>query len=211
MPGERPRVMANEAVREERRKMLGLPHMTPLSEYTRSLRMGGDFEVPDFDPMDGGIAARLLFLFEKPGPMTSSSKTGRIGSGFISRDNDDPTAEATFNFMLAAKIPRKETLLWNVVPGWNGTRKVTAAEVNEGVNEVGRLLELLPQVRTIVLVGRKAARAEARLTEMGIRVFHSAHPSPLVRASRPDAWRAIPSQWRLAFEHAYDAAVSSGH
>ena len=40
-------------------------------------------EVPDFDPLDGGVEARALFLFEKPGRMTA----GQSGSGFISRDN----------------------------------------------------------------------------------------------------------------------------
>jgi hypothetical protein len=44
-----------------------------------------------------------LFLFEKLGPMTAEAG----GSGFISRNNDDPTAEATFRFMEQAKIPRK--------------------------------------------------------------------------------------------------------
>ncbi len=56
-----------------------------------ALRERGELEVPDFDPMDAGVEARILFLFEKPGPMTSKHKTGkRVGSGFISRDNDDP-------------------------------------------------------------------------------------------------------------------------
>jgi hypothetical protein len=54
-------------------------------------------EVPEFDPLDGGVEAQVLFLFEKPGPMTAElGGSKRSGSGFISRNNDDPTAEATF-------------------------------------------------------------------------------------------------------------------
>jgi hypothetical protein len=45
------------------------------------------------NPFDGGIAAQLLFLFEKPGPMTD----GKNGAGFISRNIVDPIAEATFD------------------------------------------------------------------------------------------------------------------
>jgi hypothetical protein len=37
-----------------------------------------------FDPLDGGSAAEILFLLEKPGPRTSSTGK-RIGSGFNSR------------------------------------------------------------------------------------------------------------------------------
>jgi hypothetical protein len=49
--------------------------------------------VPDFDPLDGGVNAQVLFLLEKPGPMAAEDGK-RAGSGFISRDNDDGTAEA---------------------------------------------------------------------------------------------------------------------
>jgi len=83
-------------------------------------------DVPDFDPLDGGINAEVLFLFEKPGPMTS-------GSGFISRDNDDPTAETTMDFMAKAGLARERTVTWNVIPWWwNGTTKVTPAELRQG-------------------------------------------------------------------------------
>jgi hypothetical protein len=74
--------------------MLTLPHIAPLSAYAAKLRLRGSVEVPEFDPLDGGVNARILFLFEKPGPMTADGSTfsERSGSGFISRD--DPTAEA---------------------------------------------------------------------------------------------------------------------
>lgn len=178
--------------------MLGLPHMAALTHFAADLRLRCRNEVPDFDPADGGTRARILFLFEKPGPMTSAAKAGRVGSGFISRDNDDPTAEATFHFMRAAGLPREQTLIWNVVPGWNGTRKVTPAELKDGVGEVRNLMALLPLVEVVVLVGRQAARAETLLSATGVAILHSFHPSPLVRASRPDQWADIPRAWKAA-------------
>lgn len=195
-----PRAMRLESVRAERRAMLRLPHIAPLTDYAADLRARLNTEVPDFDPLDGGVNARILFLKEKPGPMTSSSRTGRVGSGFISRDNDDPTAEATFRFMAEAGIPREETLMWNVVPGWNGTRKITRQELLDGVGEVRNLLSLLPRVRVVVLVGKKAARAEPLLNGTSVIVRHSPHNSPLVRASRPDEWARIPMFWADAYQ-----------
>ena len=172
------------------------PHIAPLTDFVAKLRTARpDCEFPDFDPLDGGSAADILFLFEKPGPMTS--KGGR-GSGFISRNNDDPTVEATFRFMQEAKLSRKRTVIWNVVPGWNGTRKITAPELLAGVNALKDLLPLLPKLRTIVLVEQKAQRVKSLVEPLGLRIFTSAHPSPLVRASLPAKWRAIPSCWAQA-------------
>jgi hypothetical protein len=171
-------------------------HVLPLTLFAESLHRPG-IEVPDFDPYDGGINASILFLFEKPGPMTALGNT-RVGSGFVSRDNDDPTAEATFTFMAEAGIPRTATLIWNVVPGWNGTRKITPAEMREGVSAFGELISLLQAVRVVVLVGRKAQRARGLLEPIGLNILTSDHPSPLVRARYPERWKAIGASWAKA-------------
>jgi hypothetical protein len=123
--------MRDANVRQRRKDMLNMPHILPLAAYSAQLRERNMGEVPDFDPLDGGVDARVLFLFEKPGPMTAEAGN-RAGSGFISRNNDDATAAATFEFMRRAGIPRKLTLIWNVVPWWNGTRLVTRQELNLG-------------------------------------------------------------------------------
>jgi hypothetical protein len=120
-----PHSMRDVNVRERRRAMLTKPHIAPLTAYAAKLRQRGFIEVPEFDPLDGGVNAQVLFLFEKPGPMTAEAG----GSGFISRNNDDPTAEATFHFMEQAGIPRELTITWNVIPWWNGTRNVTGQEL----------------------------------------------------------------------------------
>jgi Uracil DNA glycosylase superfamily len=179
-----------------RRLMLREPHVAPLTSFVEKLREAHPaWEFPDFDPLDGGSNADILFLFEKPGPMTS---LGGKGSGFISRNNNDPTAEATFSFMKEAGLPRKRTVTWNVVPGWNGTRNITTMELREGVDALNGLLPLIAKLRTIILVGQKAQRAKPLVERLGLQILVSAHPSPLVRASQPDVWRAIPSVWAQA-------------
>jgi hypothetical protein len=193
---DRPRSLSDPRERERRAAMLDLPHMIELTSYATRLRHSG-MAVPDFDPLDGGVDARVLFLFEKPGPMTVTAGSGkRTGSGFISRNNDDPTAEAIFHFMCQAEIPRKMTILWNVIPWWNGTRAVTKLELRDGVNEVIELISILRRPSAVVLVGKKAAQAKAYLDPGKLALFTSYHPSPLVRARWPDRWKAIPSEWR---------------
>lgn len=196
--GQGARALGFPEVLKARRAMLGSPHVAPLVNYVDRLRSANEAEFPDFDPADGGVGASMLFLFEKPGPMTSAAKSGRAGSGFISRDNDDPTAEATFDFMNQAGIAREETAIWNVIPGWNGTRAIVPDELRAGVGEVRNVLALLPRVTVIVLVGKRAQRAESLLQGAGLKVFRSPHPSPLVRASQRSEWDAIPRYWAEA-------------
>ena len=195
-----PRSLRHPAEIDARRALLSKSHMVPLRNFVAALRASNpDIEVPDFDPLDGGINAEILFLFEKPGPMTS--KSGK-GSGFISRINDDPTAQAAFGFMIQAGLPRGKTVSWNAIPGWNGTRTVTQIELKDGIKELNRLLLLLPRIKTIVLVGRKAQRALPLVQSLGYKVITSAHPSPLVRARQPKIWEQIPTEWAKAVEDA---------
>jgi hypothetical protein len=196
-PDDYPRSMRDIAVRQRRRAMLDLPHMGPLVAYVEQLRSCGRGEVPLFDPLDGGVEAVVLFLFEKPGPMTADG----AGSGFISQNNDDPTAEATYRFMRQAGIARKLTVAWNVVPWWNGTRKVTGAELRQGVASIEGLIELLPNLRVVLLIGTKAARAERLLKNTGLVLLCSDHPSPIVRAAYRERWDNIPCQWARVLAH----------
>lgn len=168
--------------------MLNLKHIAPLTELARHIRATENVDVPDFDPLDGGANAEVLLLFEKPGPMAA-------GSGFISRDNDDPTAEATFRFMQDIGLNRQKTLLWNAIPGWNGTRKVTRDERKSGAGWVLRLVDLLPKLKAIVLVGGNAQKLRSLLHDTGLPILMSDHPSPLVKARYPERWADIPKAW----------------
>jgi hypothetical protein len=186
--------MPDANVRQRRKAILDLPHIAPLTAYVAGLRRRATAEVPEFDPLDGGVDARVLFLFEKPGPMAAESSK-RTGSGFISRNNDDATAEATFRFMEQSGIPRKLTVIWNVVPWWNGTRKVSSRELYRGSTCVEELVKLLPALSAVVMVGKSAARAEQYLATTGLALIASWHPGPLVKARFRARWETIPFQW----------------
>lgn len=191
---ELPRSLCDPHVRKRRIEMLSLPHVMPLTAFASKLRKQFKAEVPDFDPLDGGIDAQVLFLFKKPGPMTSELGLA-VGSGFISRNNDDATAEATHRFMAQAGIPRKLTVTWNVVPWWNGTTKVTAQELCDGRACLEPLLELLPSLSAVVLVGRHAASARSFIETRRLAVIESYLPTAMVRATNRDKWEQIPFEW----------------
>ena len=151
--------------------------------------------VPNFDPEDGGENARMLFLFEKPGRMTDP-KNG--GSGFISQDNNDPTAKATKKFLSKAGINRKDAIFWNCISAWNGTRKITGKERKEAKTEILQLLEILKKVRSIVCVGKEADRLSKHLDLGDCKVTFSMHPSPINRATRKEKWKKIHEVWASA-------------
>jgi hypothetical protein len=108
---DKPKLLASLAARAARKKQLNEPHIAPLTAFVQKLRygMGAGYEIPYFDPWDGGIAAEVLFLFEAPGPQAK-------GSGFISRNNPDPSANNFFEFNRQIGICRKRTISWNIVP-----------------------------------------------------------------------------------------------
>ncbi|MGK8200583.1 uracil-DNA glycosylase [Burkholderia cepacia] len=195
-----PRTLRDPHTIAHRRALLVEPHIAPLARYVQGLReQHPTYEFQDFDPLDGGVHADMLFLLEKPGPMTSPNGK-KQGSGFISRNNDDPTAEAVFRFMQEAGIPRQRAVLWNVIPWWDKSIKFTAAEVRRGIEELRHLLPLLPNVRTVVLVGGQARRAHRLLQTLrpDLRICTSAHPGRQVYRFNSDQWHAIPEQWRVA-------------
>ncbi|WP_181147635.1 uracil-DNA glycosylase [Ensifer aridi] len=188
--------MASEEIRAARRAMLHEPHIAPLIAFCERLEKDGLGEVPRFDPLDGGVKARVLYLLEKPGPKTSPA--GKAGSGFISRDNDDPSAAHSFEFHLQSGLPRSDSLLWNVIPWWDGQIAFTNAHRRLGIERLHEMLALLNRLDTIVLVGGTAHKAESALAGSGLRILKSWHPSMRVKNSFPDKFASIAEVWKEA-------------
>jgi hypothetical protein len=70
-------------------QLFDAPHIAPLTDFVRRLRAERGGAVPWFDPTEAGADARILLLFENPGRRADAAQ----GSGFISADNDDKSAE----------------------------------------------------------------------------------------------------------------------
>lgn len=163
---------------DAKRAALTEPHIEPLTAFVRQVRQERSSEdrIPDFDPNDGGLNAEVLFVLEAPGPKA-------IATGFVSRDNPDLTARNLKTYLAEAGISRKQSLIWNIVPWYLGDgktiRAVSVADIRAGSVFLEWLLGLLPHLKVIVLVGRKAQAAfdEGRMTTL-LPVYRSAHPSP---------------------------------
>ena len=170
-----------------RLNQLSLPHIAPLTDFVEDLRLrcGSEYSIPYFDPSDGGTSARVLFLLEAPGPKA-------VNSSFISRDNPDPSAR-NFRFLLnEANLTRENTVLWNTVPWYIGAEdqsKIRAAQgkdVKLGAAHLPQLLNLLPELKAIVLVGRKAQSARKIVAALtSIKIFETFHPSNQVVVCQP--------------------------
>ena len=99
-----------------------------------------------------GIKARLLYVLRDPGKMTQE-KNG--GSGFLCIENDDVTAETISKLFEDAKIKASDIVPWNAYP-WFINREPTAAELEKGVDPMKRLIDLLPELRVVMLLGGSA-------------------------------------------------------
>lgn len=175
-----PKLLTDPTERDARLKMLGLPHVKPLTDYVATLRanLGEQYHIPNFDPGDGGIHARVLFLLEAPGPKAKAS-------GFVSSNNPDPTAKNLWNLIHDAGIARTDTLIWNIVPWYVGESghilPVNSTDIQQALPYLKELLTLLPRLKTIVLVGKRALSAEAQIRLLTSHtIMHTPHMSARV-------------------------------
>ncbi|MEU8522215.1 uracil-DNA glycosylase [Streptomyces sp. NPDC048577] len=184
-----------EAVRTE-------PAVAPLNDWVEALRgrLGEDESVPWFDPASGGIEARSLLLLEAPGQKSVGAEAAlrRTGSGIISADNDDPTAQNCWTLRQEAGLPYELAVHWNIVPWYLGTADRIAApgrtEIQRAAPFLHEVISMLPALEVVVPMGRKAQAGWAAYQERYAPKVHTLptwHPSPRVFASRPAARQEI--------------------
>ena len=164
--------------------------MRPLAAFASRLRAETGRPVPDMDPLDGGVGARLLLLLETPAAARQA--------GFVSRDNATPTARNIRRFCEAAGLPRDVMLIWNAVPwiGGDGSGRNVAprpAEVRAGLLRLPPLLALLPRLEVVVLAGRVARMASGTVqaARPGLLVLTMPHPSPTIVCTSPRIGESI--------------------
>lgn len=181
-----PKTLRSQDARTARLAEIHAPHIAPLTRFVEELRQqkGEGYEIPFMDPHDGGINAKVLFLLEAPGPQAK-------GSGFISRDNNDPTAANIWTMTRAVGLDRSDCLIWNVCPWFVGSdakiRPVRAAEVRESADALRSLLGLLADLRCVALVGRKSqlARATIEQARPDVQIVEMPHPSAMFVNRKP--------------------------
>jgi hypothetical protein len=198
-----PRILRDRSVLERRLSQIDEPHVAPLNDWVRRLRerLGPAAIVPWFDPADGGTAATILWLLEAPGPKATRE---RGGSGIVSCNNNDGTAENTFLTRTEAGVDRRLVVHWNVIPAYLGTdSKIRAwdpTDVAAAAPLLAELLGLLPELRYVILGGRAAQAAWAAHAPEGIhlQVIEGPHPSPVNLNPRPAERPLVVAAWRSA-------------
>lgn len=163
-------------------------------------------EMPYVDPLDAGTEARVLIVLEAPGPMTNAFNTVP-GSGFISSDNNDATAE---NLWLARQDAGlvDGVLIWNAVPWYLGPakRKPRVSEKEAGGAILRELMQMLPELHTVVPLGDHAKATWKRFARPGlgtamrtIESYHSGNQAmnqPGLRAHLHAALARAGRDWR---------------
>lgn len=184
---DQPKILRDENVLNMRLSQIYEDHVAPLNHFVESLRkkLGPEVTIPYFDPWDGGINAELLFLLEAPGPRA-------VNSGFISRNNPDESAKNMFGLSREARLERSKTVVWNIVPWYIGSgkkiRPANTKDIESGAQELETLLHLLPSLRIVILLGKKAQKGRKTIINFNpsLIVVNGPHPSPLFVNRKPE-------------------------
>jgi hypothetical protein len=172
--------LASMTERRRRLEMLDEPQVEPLSRFLQHIcNDNPDKCVLHVDPRDGGIHCKALFLMLAAG-------TNSTSSGFLSIDNTDGTAKNFRELFRVASIPRKDFLLWNIIP-WTigkdseGNREMKDRDIEKGLQYLGVLFKRLQQLKVIVLLGKNTHIYKDRIQQFkGLPILEAAHPTPTV-------------------------------
>ena len=200
-----------------KRARLGQAHVAPLNSFVRSWRSVDLARlVPWFDPDDGGIRARVLVLMEAPGPGTVRAG----GSGFCSEDNPDGTARTFAGLRAAAGLSRQDYVRWNVVPwavhdatgAWCAP---TAADLEGARPALAQLLDALPGLELVVVMGQRALAGYTRYATLStpirvLPVLATPHPSQRNTHGRAEALLRIGNALGCAAELCRSGGVVPG-
>ena len=158
------------------------------------LPQGAAETVPWFDPDGGGDTAALLFLMQDPSEVAT-------GTGFVSPDNDDPSARNTTIACARAGVPPRGKVHWNVFPHWvNVVKRGRPVDITRppqsytearaaAVQFLGELLhERLPRLRAIVLLGRHAQAGWSNYIAGGGSLPDGVSPPLECPSCSPQAW-----------------------
>lgn len=195
------RLMADPAFRAQQERDRYAPHIASINHLVDELRESAGRWMPYVAPWHGGVNAAVLSLLRDPGPKTTDAD----GSGFLCVENDDPTAERQCHAFADAGIDPANLVPWNAYP-WYINRAPTAAEREAGVEPLARLLDLLPQLRVILLQGRDAqdtwrrlVRRHPTVAEGTLTVISTFHPG------RQALWSPDPAVRDARHQHRVDA------
>ncbi len=133
--------------------------------------------LPQFDPADAGVRAEVLLLLKSPG-------SGAANRGIVSLDTGDAPAERLREAVERAGLSRSTLAVWNVIP-WpldRPNRSLRVAELDRAFPALRAVIDRLPRLRAVVLMGGATHRAWERFERSecfprrDLRVTHACSP-----------------------------------
>ncbi|CAM3983195.1 uracil-DNA glycosylase [Tsukamurella ocularis] len=148
-----PRALGDPRVRRERAEHVRDPHVAPINALVdRIAEREGCGALPYADPLSGGVDAEVLFVLRAP---EADADPDRVGTRFLSLDNDDRVAALQFSVFREVGLPRMRTAGWNLCPFplANPGGAPTDAEVARAIPYHREMLAMLPKLKLVVLFG----------------------------------------------------------
>lgn len=176
-----PRRMADPRYRAEQWEHRYDAHVEPLNRLVDELgETEPDSRPPYIAPMYRGVHARVLAVLRDPGPRAG----GVRGSGFLSVENDDQTAERQTGFFAEAGLDPAEVVPWNAYP-WYINAAPSKEQLRRGLAPLRRVVDLMADLRVVLLAGKDAQAAwqlftaehGAVVAARGVQAVATYHPS----------------------------------
>ena len=158
MPWKTHRPLGNRAEIKRRESELWAPNVAPLNEMVRRIRREtGDETVPWLDPSGAGVDAKVLLLLRDPS--NAADPITKQGTGFISPDNPDRTADNITWLRGQAGLLPSELVHWTAVP-WRIADGVSVRDqIRQATPFLKEFVRYLQGLRAVVCMGHDARKA----------------------------------------------------
>ena len=164
--------MKDAAFKAEQFAGVHLPHVTAVNQLVESLREpeppAGRGWVPYVAPIHGGSEAPILSILRDPGPMTHKTK----GSGMLCVENDDDSAALQCELLASVDLTPADLTPWNAYPWYRHDQStgLRSPQITEGLEPLTQLVDLMPNLKVVLLQGGEAQTLWKRFSRKNPRV-----------------------------------------
>ncbi len=193
------------------------PHVREINEFVDRLReQHRDKFIPYVAPTYGGNNARMLALLSDPGPGTNPAMNG---SELLCVENDDPTAARYKMYIQRHGIDVCDLQAWNAFPWYvspigryepGRPKQYPESEVHGAIEALAKMIDLMPNLRVVLLHGdvakgaweqlRERRPASARKARLVVGTYHTS--ARLIRDKSPSRVRQVEGDLDNAFSRA---------
>lgn len=215
----KPRGYAGIAVRNfKENNVVGDPRIWDLNYWVETVHdirsdSSSVSSVRFFDPLDGGVSARIMILVDVPEKVLDSEHA----SDFESLDNDDDYAATLFNLIAESGLPRESFVLVNAT-GWKLTESdpLQANSRYEWLQAslyVDSLVNTFDELKLVIAMGERAGEEWTKLRESSrtanaIAYVEAPNPSPTHGSLSADDHKIVVDILKMA---AHEDAVRENH